>query len=88
MRVLITGANGFLGSWLASFLAERRHEVRCLVREGSDRSALSHPDVRIVPGDVTQPATLVPALEGVDVCYHLAGIRRGEPPVRQAAEIR
>lgn len=77
MRVLITGANGFLGSWLASFLAERRHEVRCLVRDGSDRSALSHPEVTIVPGDVTQPASLGPALEGVEVCYHLAGIRRG-----------
>lgn len=77
MRVLITGANGFVGSWLASFLAERKHEVRCLVREGSDRSALSHPDVKVVPGDVTQPDTLGPALEAVDVCYHLAGIRRG-----------
>ncbi|MCU0698414.1 MAG: NAD-dependent epimerase/dehydratase family protein [Myxococcaceae bacterium] len=77
MRVLITGANGFLGSWLSSFLAERKHEVRCLVRAGSDRSALTHPDVVVVPGDVTQPATLGPALEGVDVCYHLAGIRRG-----------
>jgi nucleoside-diphosphate-sugar epimerase len=77
MRVLITGANGFLGSHLASFLAERKHEVRCLVREGSDRAALTHPDVVVVPGDVTQPATLGPALEGVEVCYHLAGIRRG-----------
>ncbi|MBL8919347.1 MAG: NAD-dependent epimerase/dehydratase family protein [Myxococcaceae bacterium] len=77
MRVLITGANGFVGSWLASFLAERRHQVRCLVREGSDRSALSHPDVTVVPGDVTQPESLGPALEGVEVCYHLAGIRRG-----------
>lgn len=77
MRVLITGANGFLGSWLASFLAEKRHEVRCLVRAGSDRSALTHPDVVVVPGDVTEPASLGPALEGVEVCYHLAGIRRG-----------
>ncbi|MDX2009830.1 MAG: NAD-dependent epimerase/dehydratase family protein [Myxococcaceae bacterium] len=77
MRVLITGANGFLGSWLSSFLAERKHEVRCLVRAESDRSTLTHPDVVVVSGDVTQPATLGPALEGVDVCYHLAGIRRG-----------
>jgi nucleoside-diphosphate-sugar epimerase len=77
MRVLITGANGFLGSWLASFLAERGHEVRCLVRPGSDKSALGHPDVAIIPGDVTEPTTLSPALEGVDVCYHLAGVRRG-----------
>lgn len=77
MRVLITGANGFVGSWLASFLAERKHEVRCLVREGSDRSALTHPEVSIVSGDVTDPSSLAAALDGVEVCYHLAGIRRG-----------
>ncbi|MCA3014270.1 MAG: NAD-dependent epimerase/dehydratase family protein, partial [Myxococcaceae bacterium] len=77
MHVLITGANGFLGSWLSTFLAERGHAVRGLVREGSDRSALTHPKVTVVAGDVTQPASLGPALEGVDVCYHLAGIRRG-----------
>lgn len=73
MRVLITGANGFLGSWLASFLAERGHEVRA----GSDRSALTHPGVFIVEGDVTDEGSLLRALEGVEVCYHLAGIRRG-----------
>ncbi|MBE2248281.1 MAG: NAD-dependent epimerase/dehydratase family protein [Myxococcus sp.] len=77
MRVLITGANGFLGAHLASFLAEAGHEVRCLVRENSDHSALARTQVKLVFGDVTAPPTLGPALEGVEVCYHLAGIRRG-----------
>jgi nucleoside-diphosphate-sugar epimerase len=77
MRLLITGANGFLGAHLASRLASQGHEVRCLVRAGSDRSALSNAGVSLVEGDVTQPATLASALDGVEVCYHLAGIRRG-----------
>lgn len=77
MNVLITGANGFLGAWLARALATRGDQVRCLVRAGSDRSQLSHPALSLVEGDVTQPSSLARALEGVEVCYHLAGIRRG-----------
>ena len=32
MRVLVTGANGFLGSWIVKLLREEGHEVRVLVR--------------------------------------------------------
>ena len=60
----ITGANGFVGAWLASFLAERKHEVRCLVRAGSDRSALAHPEVSIVSGDVTDTPQFSDPMEG------------------------
>jgi nucleoside-diphosphate-sugar epimerase len=76
MRVLITGANGFLGSWLARRLVDRGDEVRCLVRAGADLSALEGVSAQRVHGDVTQPETLPKALEGVDVVFHLAGIRR------------
>jgi dihydroflavonol-4-reductase len=75
-NALITGANGFLGAWLARALVARGDRVKCLVRPRSDASALSGVAVQIVPGDVTQPETLAPALEGVDVVFHLAGIRR------------
>lgn len=77
MRVLITGANGFVGAWLSTFLAERNHHVRCLVRAGSDRSSLTHRALEFALGDVTNTESLRRALEGIDVCYHLAGIRRG-----------
>ncbi len=77
MRILITGANGFLGSWLARRLAERGDDVRCLVRPNSDASSLENARLSVVAGDVTQPATLPGALEGVELVYHLAGIRRG-----------
>lgn len=78
MKVLITGANGFLGAHLARVLAARGDEVRCLVR--SDRSALEGADVEIAQGDVTDPASLERACEGRDVVFHLAGVRRA--PVR------
>lgn len=75
--ILITGANGFLGAWLAKALVARGDEVRCLVRSGSDASALDGVSVKIVPGDVTDPASLRPAMKGVHTVFHLAGIRRG-----------
>lgn len=74
--VLITGANGFVGSWLARALVARGDRVRCLVRAGSDASALKGIAVEQVTGDVTQPESLGPALAGVSLVFHLAGIRR------------
>ena len=75
MRALITGANGFLGSHLARRLSERGDTVRCLVR-GGHADALEGMKVEIVDGDVTDPASLLRACKGVDVVFHLAGIRR------------
>ncbi|MBL9037391.1 MAG: NAD-dependent epimerase/dehydratase family protein [Archangium sp.] len=77
MRILITGANGFVGAALARHLSTRGDEVRCLVRDGSDDSALSGVTFTRVSGDVTRPRTLAAAVDGVDVVYHLAGTRRG-----------
>src|SRR4051812_16095603 len=76
MRTLITGSNCFLGAHLAARFSSEKHLVRCLVRRGSDASALASLEVEKVEGDVTQPATLRPALEGVEVVFHLAGVRR------------
>lgn len=76
MRHLITGANGFMGSWLARRLVERGDEVRCLIRSGSDDSALAGIAYERATGDVTLPQTLGPALTDIDVVFHLAGVRR------------
>ncbi len=79
MRALVTGAGGFLGGALVRRLLASGHRVRGLVR-GPPPSAPSGAALEWVTGDVTQPATLSPAASGVDVVFHLAGIRRA--PVR------
>src|SRR4051794_4022423 len=76
MRVLVTGGNGFVGNALCRAVLERGDEVSALVRPESEVSALTGLAVRILRGDVTAPATLPAALEGIDTVFHLAGLRR------------
>ena len=82
MQVLITGANGFLGSALSRRLLGDGHRVRALVRPGSDASALDGVGVERVSGDVTDPGSILRAVEGTGVVFHLAGLRRA--PERSA----
>jgi dihydroflavonol-4-reductase len=79
MHALITGASGFVGGALLQRLATAGHRVRGLVR-GAAPPLPSGSTVEWVKGDVTEPASLGKALSGVDVVFHLAGIRRA--PVR------
>ena len=76
MNALITGANGFLGAWLARALAARGDTVTCLLRPSSDTSGLASVPYTRVEGDVTDPASLERAVAGREVVFHLAGIRR------------
>jgi dihydroflavonol-4-reductase len=72
MTVLVTGASGFVGNNLVRALVEQGREVRCMVR--SDSAALEGLDVELVQGDTLQPETLKPAMEGVEVVFHLAAL--------------
>lgn len=76
MRALVTGANGFLGSWLVRRLLASGHAVRALVRPGSDAGALAGLPIEEVRGDVTARESLPAAVRGCDLVFHLAGIRR------------
>ncbi|NNC93423.1 MAG: SDR family oxidoreductase [Acidimicrobiia bacterium] len=72
MRVLVTGATGYIGGRLVPTLLEAGHEVRCLARD--PRKLLQDPwreQVEVVQGDVLDPATLEPALAGCDAAYYL-----------------
>lgn len=75
MKVLLTGATGFVGPQTAKTLADAGHSVRCLVRETSDRSALEALgiDLEFAIGDVCSEGPLQEAMEGVDAVVHLAG---------------
>jgi nucleoside-diphosphate-sugar epimerase len=74
MKVLVTGATGFVGSHLAEALRRRGDEVTVLARSASKAAALAPLGVRVVPGHLHDRAALQRAAEGQDVVYHVAGV--------------
>jgi nucleoside-diphosphate-sugar epimerase len=81
--ILVTGANGFVGSHLVPALIDAGHDVRALVRRDDAAEQVRR---RLTPaqrerlstreGDVTRADTLPAALDGVDAVLHLAAIPR------------
>lgn len=75
MKVVVTGANGFLGSWVVEALShESNVDVYALVRPTSDLSELSGISYKTLHGDVTDLPSLEKAFEGADTVFHLAGV--------------
>lgn len=76
MRVLLTGAAGFVGSHLARLLVREGCEVAALVRPGTDLRRLGDvvPKLTLVEGDLLAPGGLGDVLGAVapEVCVHLA----------------
>ncbi len=73
MKVLVTGAAGFLGGHLVDMLVERGDEVRAMVLPKEDARRLRQlPRVEVVKGDMTDPASLKSAVQGVQRVYHVA----------------
>jgi len=73
-KVLVTGANGFIGSNLCRRLLSEGYGVNALVRKSSDLHFLEGLGVKLFYGDITLPETLKPALEGVKKVFHVAGL--------------
>jgi uncharacterized protein YbjT (DUF2867 family) len=71
MKVVVTGAAGFLGGHLMDMLVERGDEVRAMVLPVEDASHLSGlQGVEIVSGDLTDVASLKSAVQGVHQFYN------------------
>jgi uncharacterized protein YbjT (DUF2867 family) len=87
-KVLVTGANGFIGRLLTKALLAEDVQLRCLVRKSS---VISDTSIETVRGDLLEPGTLPAAMDGVDTAFYLvhamAGGRSGfERRDRDAAE--
>ncbi len=74
MRVLVTGATGFLGSHIADILKERGHEVVCIVRKTSNLRWVENKGFELVEASLSDIQTLEKIVEGVDVIIHSAGL--------------
>ncbi|WP_434447256.1 NAD-dependent epimerase/dehydratase family protein [Lentzea sp. E54] len=83
MRVLITGASGFLGGHVAEACHATGDEVRVLVRETSDvRHLAVLSGVDLCVGDLTDRAAVRNAVRGVDVVHHVAALATGAGTAR------
>lgn len=71
-RVLVTGANGFVGSAVVRALLRHGYPVRALVRAGSDSANVEGLNVEVVPGDLRDPPSLERALHGCEGLFHVA----------------
>jgi len=72
MRVLVTGATGFVGSHVARQLVERGDSVKVLVRRTSRIDNLSALDCEPVYGDLQDADSLVQAAKGCQHIFHVA----------------
>lgn len=84
MRVLVTGATGFLGAWVTRALVQAGHAVRILVRATSPREPLEAVSVEEAAGDVLDPRSVARAMEGVEAVVHCAGLVALRPRDREA----
>ena len=78
MRILVAGSTGYVGGNLVSKLVEAGHEVTCVVRNRSRVGGHALAGTRIAQADALDAASLLPALEGVDVAYYLIHSMAGE----------
>lgn len=72
MKVLVTGANGFIGTHLVRCLLQHGYQVNALVRETSDLRSLEGLAVRIVYGDIFDVHSLIRAAKGCALIFHAA----------------
>jgi len=74
MKNLVTGATGFIGSFIAERLAKDREEVIALVRRTSNTAFLNSIGVRLAYGDINDFNSLKNVMKGVDRVFHSAAI--------------
>jgi nucleoside-diphosphate-sugar epimerase len=84
VRTLVTGGTGFIGSRVVELLLKQGQVVRLFSRQRELPSRLQGKRVTLYHGDLRDPASLLDAMEGMDVVYHLGEIRNTS---RHAAEL-
>ena len=76
MKILVTGATGYVGHELALALANRGNQVHILVRNLFSKNIPRHDNIIVFPGDVTDRDSIRKAMYGCAQVYHTAAIVR------------
>lgn len=83
MKVLVTGATGFLGSHLVSALIKEGFEVVALIRSTSDANMAASLGCQTVTGDLLDLASLSRSFKGLDGVFHVAGAMSSSPKEKE-----
>jgi uncharacterized protein YbjT (DUF2867 family) len=78
VKVLVTGGTGFVGPKVIRAIVDAGHDVRALARDRKKAAHVAALGAELVEGDVTDPASLRRAVQGMDAVVHLVGIRQGK----------
>ncbi|MGA9652124.1 SDR family NAD(P)-dependent oxidoreductase [Pedobacter sp.] len=76
LKVLVTGASGFIGRKLCFTLAEMGYEVVALCRNVNHPFLIQHRNIQFVKGDVLQMESLSRAMKGCYQVYHTAALAK------------
>ncbi len=76
MKYFITGATGFVGSWVAQFLTEKGADVTCLVRKTSNLRWLESLPVSFHSGSLEDIESLKAGVQDSDFVLHIAGVTK------------
>jgi nucleoside-diphosphate-sugar epimerase len=78
MKALVTGATGFIGSFLAEALIRKGYEVSCLVRKTSDLKWLKHLRLQYLVADLDDTHSYAKKLAEFEYIYNLAGLTKAD----------
>ena len=73
MKAFVTGGSGFIGQHVVQKLVERGYDVHALARSQQSADILTALGATVVPGDITDTASMRPGMEGSDIVFHIAG---------------
>ncbi len=86
MKILVSGAGGFLGRSVVNRLLEKGHEVRAIMRPSSPRP-LWPDSIEVFRADLRVQADLVAVFDGVDAVLHLAAATSGSEDIQFASTV-
>ncbi|MEI6749799.1 MAG: NAD-dependent epimerase/dehydratase family protein [Bacteroidota bacterium] len=72
MKVLVTGANGFLSGHIVHELLRCGYTVRAMMRSGAKAPALAGLDIEVTYGNITSKSDIETAIRGCDIVIHAA----------------
>ena len=79
MKALVTGGTGFIGSKVVDLLVEQGHSVRLFSRLTGLPPQFTGKDVALFHGDLKEPGSVLNAMMGMDVFYHIGELKNTSP---------